>query len=585
MRASFSPVGFVRLRRAWIFAFFAHIPLVAIPEAQAQFAEVGAAAGVDDAGNGSGVAWGDYDGDGDPDLYVSNFSGSNRLYRNDGIGFADVTAVAGVDDTGNGSGAVWGDYDNDGDLDLYLTNRLLEANRLFRNDGIAFTLVGVTTGVSDPGNGWGAAWADYDNDGDLDLYLSNDGSTNRLFRNDAGAFTDVSAAAGVDDVGRDLGVAWGDYDSDGDVDLYVAKLEPETNKLFRNDGTVFADMSAAAGVDDPGDGVAVVWGDYDNDEDLDLYVANFGSANKLYRNDGSVFADVSAAAGVDDPGYSAGAVWWDYENDGDLDVYPAHYVGVNRLYRNDGSGFTEIGAAAGVSDPGDGLGAACGDYDDDGDLDLYVANAYTPGENRLYRNDAASGNHWLTVGLVGTVSNRSAIGTRVLAVANGTSRVREVSGGSGYMSQSSLPVEFGLGSATMVEYLEIRWPSGVVQSLNDVAADQRLSIAEATPTMVALNPPSVGAGVARLSPAFPNPFRSSTTIDFTLPRAGRVTVDVFNPIGRRVARLADRSLGAGRHLLAWSGRDAAGRELANGVYFYRIEGATFSATSRVVKVR
>jgi hypothetical protein len=388
----------------------------------------------------------------------------------------------------------------------------------------------------------------------------------------------------VDDEGRDIGVSWGDWDGDLDVDLYVSKLEPETSKLYRNDGGLFADVGAAAGVEGPGNGVGVAWGDYDGDTDLDLHVAVFGGGSKLYRNDGTVFADASAAAGVDEPAWSTGADWWDFDLDGDLDLYAARYVGSNALYRNDGGAFAEIAAEQGVDDPGDGLGVACADYDGDGDLDLFLANAYTPGEDKLFRNDAANGNHWLVASLEGTVSNRSAIGARVRAVTGGSSRIREVSGGSGYLSQGSLAVEFGLGSATIVDTLEIRWPSGVVQVLAGVAADQHVLVPEAMPTGVALED-AVGGAAAALAPAFPNPFRDAVRIPFALPRDARVTLDVFDLQGRRVAALVDERLAAGSHSVAWSGRDAAGRDVASGVYWYRLRAGDLQATRKIVKVR
>ena len=188
--------------------------------------------------------------------------------------FTDIAASVGVADAGPGRGVAWGDADQDGDLDLYLVNSG-QANRLFRNSGT--TLDGdivLAAGIADNASGFGAAWGDYDNDGDLDLYLARSGETNRLYRNNGnGTFTDVGGAAGVDNNDEGRSVAWGDYDNDGHLDLYLVNDGP--NRLFRNQGDgTFEEISSAAGVSDSGKGQAVAWGDYDNDEDLDLYVSN-----------------------------------------------------------------------------------------------------------------------------------------------------------------------------------------------------------------------------------------------------------------------------------------------------------------------
>lgn len=386
-------------------------------------------------GYGAGTSWGDYDDDGDLDLYVVNlgYQGSgqaNVLLRNDGSTFTDFTAAAGVGDGGPGVAAVWGDMDNDGDLDLFVSNRPGN-NALYRNEGDGhFTNVAAQAGVTDP-SGWGegSAWIDHDGDGLLDLYVANlyvqGYQPNRLYHNlDGFHFVDVAGPLGIADTGNGEGIAWADFDNDGDMDLYIANAYG-TNALYlqQSDGTflnVTAQMHVPGG---PGNSYGVAWGDYDNDGWLDLYVAQQG-ANKLYRNlGGSDFADVTDQAGVGGGSnrWSLGCAWGDFDSDGWLDLHVANatvggYDPGDILYCNLGGSpptFADGTALAGVTNTLDTRGSAWGDFDHDGDLDLYVVNQGTSGEpNRLFHNNG-NANHWLHVIAIGRVSNLLAICVRV----------------------------------------------------------------------------------------------------------------------------------------------------------------------------
>ncbi len=425
-----------------------------------------------------GVAWGDYDNDGDLDVYLSHGGNPNQLFRNEGGGvFVDATSGP-LGDSDFGEGVAWGDYDNDGDLDLYLAN-CGTANKLFRNDG-GGVFVDVTSGpLGDPACGTGFAWGDFDNDGDLDIYLVNADGPNKLFRNDGGG-TFVDATTGpLGDSGNGTAVACADYDNDGDLDIYIVN-DGNANKLLRNEGgLVFVDVTSGP-LGDAGNGRGVDWGDYDNDGDLDLYFANAYTGNKLLRNDGGGnFVNVTSGP-LADGGNVKGVIWGDYDNDGDLDLFLAKgdgaMKGPNRLLRNDGGGtFVDVTSGA-LTDSGLWSGSSLGDFDNDGDLDLYVANLQ--GANKLFLNQKGSTNHWLHLNLVGVISNRSAIGARLRAVSGSLSQIREISGGSGYMSQNSLTAEFGLGTRIQVDTLEIRWPSGTIQKLTNLAVDTLLTITE-----------------------------------------------------------------------------------------------------------
>jgi hypothetical protein len=440
--------------------------------------------------------------------------------------------------------------------------------------------VDATTGpLGDPGANFGVAWADYDKDGDLDLYVCNMSGSSKLLRNNGGGVF-VDATSGQLTFATDATcAAWADYDNDGDLDLYVATVSGNPNWLFRNDGGgVFVSVSGVFSTTANSRGVA--WGDYDNDGDLDLYVANVGSANRLFRNDGGAgFTDVTSGP-LGDTGQGGGVAWGDYDNDGDLDLYLANYNSADRLFRNDGGGAFVDAAAPPLGDAGPGLGVAWGDYDNDGDLDLYLVRDNQP--NRLYRNDIGTSKNWLKVKLVGTVSNRDAIGARVKVVAGGVTRIREVSGGSGYCSQDALVQSFGLGAATQMTKIEVRWPSGITQAiLSPPAVNQQITIVEAS----GLDVPGGDGATSAFERTSPNPFASNLRIDLALGRGGPVSVAIYGVTGDRVASVLDGALPAGRHQLAWDGRDASGRPVSNGIYFVRVESPGLREARRIVKLR
>ena len=453
------------------------------------FNEVGATAGVNDSGGGCGVAWGDYDNDGDIDLYVVNagrYTGINRLYQNNGDGsFSEVGALAGVNNSESGRGCAFGDFDNDGYIDLYVTNAL-KANLLYRNNGDGtFSNIASSAGVNDFGNGSGIAWGDYNNDGYLDLHVTNFGQANRLYQNNGDmTFEEVGSIAGVNDSGGGHSGAWADYDNDGHIDLYVVNYNAN-NRLYKNNGDeTFRDVSIDAGVNDGSKGIGMVWGDYDNDGDIDLYVVNQYSANLLYQNIGNgTFEDIANAAGVGDDfagknGHSAD--FGDYDNDGDLDLYVSHDGGINRLYHNNGDGtFNEEGNELGLDDDGPGGGVAWGDYDNDGDLDLYLAR-YGGSPNRLYQNINSTLNNWIIIKLIGTMSNKDGIGSKITVDLGASKLYRHVLGGTGFQAQLSLLAEVGLGNATQIEKICVEWPSGINQVIRNIDVNQYITIIESS---------------------------------------------------------------------------------------------------------
>ncbi|MEE2659857.1 MAG: FG-GAP-like repeat-containing protein [Candidatus Latescibacterota bacterium] len=491
-----------------------------------KFADVAAQAGVDKHDRGRGSAWGDFDGDGDLDLFSVGIQVVSSLYLNQGrsrdgqVHFTDVAQQSGIADPRGGWSSTTTDFDNDGDLDLYVTRDAWEggvANSLFVNGGSGrFEDEALRLGVEDPDASFTAAWADYDGDGLVDLYVADgitgDGAPNKLFRNTGSGFEDQAASAGVDHRGKSLGVTFGDVDRDGDVDLYVADVGGP-NTLYRNEGATrvgelvrFRDVTDEAGVAAPEDGGYVAFF-FDSDQDgwPDLFASAMcyyehfiesqvtgqaagPSRPHLYRNRGDgTFQDVAVRAGISRSFGSMGAGHGDIDYDGLVDIYLSNGGPImprfepNTLYHNLGERFADITESAGVGNPGKGHGATFADYDEDGDLDLYAGvGGHYPGDlwaNSLYRNDGHN-RQWLGVRLWGAASNRSAIGARVRIRVEDRWSHAEVASGGGFGSTNSLVLEFGLGNADRVDEVEVQWPAGSVSRRRNLKGGKVYEISE-----------------------------------------------------------------------------------------------------------
>ena len=442
------------------------------------------------------VAWGDYDNDGDEDLYLT-VDGPNHLFRNDGGGrFTDVTDTAGVGNEGFSVGTAFGDLDNDGDLDLYVVNFSGGLDVLYRNDGpvgpggaYRFTDITRNAGTNVERSSRGMAFVDYDRDGLLDIFVLAIGP-NILYRNLGGLrFNNVAGSLGVDQDDQGVGVVAADINDDGWPDLFTGNRSNEFSNLFLNRGGAFEDVAVEAGITSRGLGMGVAAFDADNDLDMDLYWTTWPEVgNALYENRRGVqFENVAVSSGTDDPlGWGISCNAGDVDLDGRLDFFVTNGFsdssGPNALFRNLGNNtFSDITDVIGGG-AFDGRGVAFADFDNDGDLDLVVtADMNEP--NRLWRNDSPTGHHWLGLRLLGTRSNASAIGARVVVTTSEGSYVQEVSGGAGRGSQNSLPLEFGLGTATVIEELTIRWPSGTVQTRRNLTVDRYFTITEPAGTV------------------------------------------------------------------------------------------------------
>ncbi len=453
-----------------------------------------------DRGTFGGAAWGDFYNHGLLDLFACDYAGgTNVYYRNNGDGtFVKITQGDPVQRPLSQVAPTAVDFDNDGYLDLSVSGVPTAQSRyiLYHNSGDG-TFSPVSGGGVTNILGYWNACADYDNDGFVDLFIpGQNGTSGVLFHNSGdGTFSRIVSGRVVSDGADSSSVSWADYDNDGFMDLLVMNTASVgRNFLYHNDrdGTFTRVLTNIVATDTWFDGSwGGAWGDYDNDGLLDLFVPCMNAGNRLYHNNGNgVFTNVASGPMLARPpgGGSRACTWGDYDNDGYLDLFVCGYNATNRLFRNNGNGtFTQILSGPPVDEPGTAItchGCASADYDNDGFLDLFVTRATDSGSpisNLLYHNNGNT-NSWLEVRLAGRASNRSAIGAKVHARATigGKSfwQLREISSSGGGRWSQPLVAHFGLGDATNVDTLRIEWPSGIVQTLTNVAARQVLTVVE-----------------------------------------------------------------------------------------------------------
>ena len=661
-----------------------------------------------DVDNSIGSAWVDVDGDGDLDLFVPNISIVNpsNLYRNDGHGsFSRVEGDILLDDPHFSFGTCWADIDNDGDLDV--ANAGAPNSALYTNDGLG-TFTKIESG--DFGNsvtrGWSCAWGDYNNDGHVDLFIAHPAGfvgvpvPNSLFKNNGdGTFESVLDSPIVTGLAPYTVGNWIDYDDDGDIDLFIgsgpANGTQAPDFLYRNELVETGEATFTRITDLPlneaRDGQTWNFIDYDNDGDRDAYVTNYsggvpsGVSNDLYRNDGGTFVKVTDDPLATDNGFSLANVWGDFDNDGDLDVVVTNEFGQDNIYyENSGAPDYSFTPTTDLASTATGTyGATAGDFDLDGDLDLFI-QSYSGGQRHFYETRSSITNHWVNILLEGVMSNRAGVGAKVYAEVNLNGSIvvlqREVSTQNTFNGHNSLNVHFGLGDAQKIEKLTIVWPSGLIDVVDHVKANafyvaiegkhvvraseflvhrlnERISALESSGIInngqskslkaklevvlqhinagrytAAINvigsfsnqvralenagilvddqvssltdpsitirtlligddanahqlveqaenivPPVSIAGMA-LDQNHPNPFNPTTTIGYSLSTPTRVSLSVFDVQGRLVARLVEGFQKEGRHEVRW---DAS--QLPSGMYIYRIE-ADGSVQTRMMQL-
>lgn len=513
---------------------------------------------------GSGNSWADYDNDGLPDVFVA--SAKSFLFHNDGSGqFSRIDSGPIADSTVNrGWTCSWADYDQDGYVDLVIVHPAgfvpptanPRTNIMFHNDGppnYTFTRIdtgAIVTGLAPYTVG---TWSDYDLDGDLDFFIG------------SGPATATPAP-----------------------DYLYRNMKRETGVAF------FTRITTSPIATDPADGQTWNWVDIDNDGDLDGFRTNYGGSasatvrrNNLYRNDGGMFVKETSGAIVTDQFISLANVWGDFDNDGDLDCFVTNEGSHDSYYQNNGDGtFTSVLSGDLVTDVGSHHGAAAGDYDNDGDLDIMVV-APQASAKALYRNDLANGNKWVNIKCVGTSSDRAAIGTKVRAksIINGNPvwQIREVSSQNSFNGHNMLNVHFGFGDATMIDSLVFDWPRGLHEVYTQVVPDRFYRATEGQGiqplTDVKTNDANIPAAFT-LRQNYPNPFNPTTIIRFALPLEAFVTLKVYDVRGKEMATLVNGPMSAGNYTRSFN----AGR-YPSGVYFYRLIAGTYSASRRMLLLK
>ncbi|MGK7393484.1 MAG: FG-GAP-like repeat-containing protein [Candidatus Cyclobacteriaceae bacterium M3_2C_046] len=443
--------------------------------AKAQFNKITDSPIINFTSTSMGASWGDYNNDGYQDLIVVNGTNPDKLFLNNGDGtFTEISSNGFVaKNSASSSFAIWTDIDNDNDLDLYIGNDNLKQDFLYIYDAGTFSLSGVANFPFYSTTG--GAIADFNQDSYPDIVSVHAGNNMRISHNTSGTFT-ASNLASYDN----YGLSSCDYDMDGIPEIMISRLF-ETNVVLKYNGTDFTELNL-------GDLTATLytyttsWADYDNDGDFDILIGNYGIANQLFQNNGGTFTEVAAGDVSTDVNVTIGSSWGDYDNDGWLDLYISNDGAENNLYHNNGDGtFSKITTGEFVETSNYTTSCTWSDVNRDGYLDLYMTNYNSGTKNEFYQN-TSSGNHWLEIGLTGTISNTTAVGAKVIVTAtiNGSpiTQTRDISSQTGRFAQNSMVTHFGLGDAAIVETIRVEWPSGIIQELSNQAVDQYMEIVE-----------------------------------------------------------------------------------------------------------
>lgn len=549
-----------------------------------------------------GVAVGDYDNDGFPDFYAEvGDSSHNLLFHNLGNGkFEEVSTKAGLDLSNYlGAGPLFFDYNNDGFLDLILGSIEQHPVRLFKNkqDG-TFEEVTANCGINLPINTYSISAGDYDNDGQVDLFLSHwleENGDNHIWRNvGEGKFVNVDSVLNFYNpfgaIDYTFTGNFTDINNDHFADLLISSDFGTSQVWLNEQGERFRHYTNAAISDENGMGSAI--GDYNNDGFLDWFVSsiydddgvtegNWGaSGNRLYQNLGdNHFADVTEEAGVRNGAWGWGASFADFDNDGFLDIIHTNgwpkgsdqfYADTTRIFLSNQDGtFRESAIVCEMVDTSQGRGLSVLDYDRDGDLDVLIANYLNP--PKLWRNELITANNYLSVKPI-PAANQSVVGTKIWLSSNGQTQMREIRCGTNYNAQNPLEAHFGLGAATIVDSLIIRWPNGLVQKMFQVPANQFLKI---TPVLS----PSKTASIQ----ASPNPFHEEVRFQVKWNRDIPVVLKIYSVQGVLIKTITQYTVVEDQGYFLWDGTNQDQTTVPAGVYIANMmSGNTIFATTKIL---
>ncbi len=558
-------------------------------------------------GNYIGCSWIDINNDGKLDLFVNR----KAVYENLGGGnFMKLQSALGMQSPNLGES--WSDYNNDGNIDCFVIASGAANSFLYKNfgNGVFNKVTSGQIGDSTYNTGWGCAWADYDNDGYTDLFITAANNfgivhhSNRLYHNNGDeTFSRVEVHGLTDTLAPYTIATWSDYDQDGDMDLFIGTgpggaLAPDylyKNMLVETGTANLVRLEIPPLSTDLHDGQVWNWIDYDNDGDLDAFVTNYSNVpNMLYRNNNGTYERMTApmvGSIVSDPGPYLTNLWGDFDNDGDLDCFVTREVGSHSsYYNNNGDGtFTRIDSLAIVPQGNGNFGATAGDYDNNGTLDLYVAGVALG--KGLFRNDLSNGNKWVNIKCIGGgpnagLSNKSAIGSKVKAKAtiNGipTWQYREIESQNSFNSMNMLNVHFGFGNATVIDSLIIIWPRGLREVFTNVAVNNFYKATENQGIVSAIShEENIRPDGYKLDQNFPNPFNPNTKINYQVPHSDFITLKIYDILGKEVATLVNGNQPAGYYEVTF---DAEG--LSSGTYFYNLSaGSSKSANLNFVETK
>ena len=550
-----------------------------------RFIKITEGATVNDGGDSRSVNWVDYDRDGDLDLFVSNGKNggqNNFFYKNNGNGaFTKIDSLVINQDNSPSVGASFGDFDNDGYPDLFVSTWYNKKNFLYKNNGDgSFTQLSSSTVMADFTYSETGTWGDYNKDGSLDLYVTNSaGNTRNLLytNNGDGSFTKQPQTGFLTDQYFSRNADFIEYNGDFLPDLFVVNEGSQNENLYTNLGNgSFSRTGNVPLLNNGGSSISSNYEDIDNDGDMDFFISNAeGGRNWMFLNDGNSNFTKVAEPFNSDVANSFSSVFGDIDNDGDLDLFVSNAFNstatpmTNYLYINQGEGNFVRDTVTLASQTGWTYGAAFADYDKDGWLDLFTANCFGANQNNsLYRNSGGL-NNWLMIDLEGRRSNFDAIGSivKVKVTENGVARwmTRRVSAQSGHCSQN-MQLHFGLGTATTIDSTVIYWSSGIVQNISGLSPNTFNRIVEDT-TLTDIQTESGESTIHefKLMQNYPNPFNPVTTISYSIAISGEVKVRVYDILGMLVKEVYSGHKPAGNHSIQF---DAA--NLSSGIYIYEL---------------